>query len=177
MTSLDPALIRRADRIAVLGPCGAGKSTLTRALADRLDLPAVHLDAEYWQPGWVEPDRGWFDGHIAALHARPRWVIDGNFTTWLPRRLDRTDVAILLDYPRRVHMWRVLRRIAGSYGRVRPDMAPGCPEQIDVEFLRYTWTHRREQLPPILAALAARPDVPVITLRHPRAAARLLRRL
>jgi hypothetical protein len=29
-------------------------------------------------------------------------------------------------------------------------MAPGCPEQIDLEFLRYVWTYRRQQRPKLL---------------------------
>lgn len=45
------------ERILVLGPCGAGKSTLAAQLGKRLDLPVIHLDSEYWRPGWVEPHR------------------------------------------------------------------------------------------------------------------------
>ena len=36
-------------------------------------------------------------------------------------------------------MWRVARRVAGSYGQVRPDMAPGCPERVDFGFMLYIW--------------------------------------
>ena len=32
-------------RILLIGPGGAGKSTLARRLAERLDLPLIHLDA------------------------------------------------------------------------------------------------------------------------------------
>lgn len=158
----------------MLGPCGAGKSTMARALGARLDLPVVHLDAEYWQPGWQVPDPQWFDGHIAAIHAHEAWVIDGNFTHHLPDRLARADAAVILDYPRRVHMARMLRRVASTFGRVRADMAPGCPEQVDLEFFRYTWTFRAEQMPRVYAALDAHPRVLRITLPSPRVADRWL---
>ena len=32
-------------------------------------------------------------------------------------------------------------------------MAEGCPERINVEFLRYVWTYRREQRPKLLQYL------------------------
>ncbi len=44
-----------------------------------------------------------------------------------------------------------MRRIAGSYGSVRPEMAEGCPEKFDLEFFRYVWTFRRQQRPKLLA--------------------------
>ena len=47
-------------------------------------------------------------------------------------------------------MLGIMRRIAGSYGKVRPEMAEGCPERIDVEFFRYVWNYRRQQRPKLL---------------------------
>jgi len=38
-------------RIIIIGSGGAGKSTLARALGERLGLPVVHLDAQFWQAG------------------------------------------------------------------------------------------------------------------------------
>jgi adenylate kinase family enzyme len=42
------------ERVAVVGPGGAGKSTFARALGARTGLPVVHLDQSYWKPGWTE---------------------------------------------------------------------------------------------------------------------------
>jgi len=64
-------------RIALVGPGGAGKSTLARRLGARLGLPVVHLDAEHWHPGWVEtPAEEWAE-KVRALASGERWIIDG----------------------------------------------------------------------------------------------------
>ncbi|MGL4882562.1 MAG: hypothetical protein ACRC8K_16095 [Waterburya sp.] len=44
-------------RIAIIGCCGAGKSTLAKSLGEKLNLPVIHLDTYYWQPGWQETEQ------------------------------------------------------------------------------------------------------------------------
>jgi hypothetical protein len=41
-------------RLLVVGSAGAGKSTLAVEVARRLDLPLIHLDRHFWQPGCPE---------------------------------------------------------------------------------------------------------------------------
>jgi adenylate kinase family enzyme len=43
-------------RVMVIGCGGAGKSTLARILAARLELPLIHLDFHYWGPNWKPTD-------------------------------------------------------------------------------------------------------------------------
>ena len=40
-------------KTAIIGSCGAGKSTLARQLGEILDIKVIHLDSFYWKPGWV----------------------------------------------------------------------------------------------------------------------------
>jgi adenylate kinase family enzyme len=154
------------ERILVLGPCGAGKSTLAVALGARLGLPVIHLDREYWRAGWVEPSRPDWAARVEELIARPRWVMDGNYGGTLARRLERAQLAVNLDYPRRVFFPRIVRRLLTHFGRTRPDMAEGCPERFDPSFWRYAWRYRVDVEPRRAAALAAS-GVPVINLRSP----------
>jgi adenylate kinase family enzyme len=44
-------------RIVVIGTSGAGKTTLARRIAVRLNLPHIELDAINWQAGWRDLDR------------------------------------------------------------------------------------------------------------------------
>jgi adenylate kinase family enzyme len=135
------------QRILVIGSPGAGKSTLAAELARRTGLPLIHLDQHAWLPGWVELDRELWNAKVQELIARDEWIIDGNYGGTLPLRLTRADTVIDLELPAWLCVARLLRRIFGGWGRVRADMAEGCPEQLDLAFLLYTvrfsWTHRR----------------------------------
>ena len=132
-------------RILLIGPGGAGKSTLARRVAERLDLPLVHLDALYWQPGWVETPKDVWRQTLATRLQGEAWVMDGNYGGTLDLRLATCDTAILLDLPPWQCLWRVLGRQRRYRGGARPDMTPGCPERWDWEFFWWiaTWRLRR----------------------------------
>jgi adenylate kinase family enzyme len=164
-------------RVLVIGSGGAGKSTFAAALGARLRLPVVHLDAHYWHPGWVAtPEAEWRD-RVDRLTAGEAWVMDGNYGGTLDQRLAACDAVVFLDLPRRLCLARVLRRWARYAGRSRPDMAPGCPERLRWEFLRWIWDYPRSRRPAILRRLAALPpDRRVVVLRSPAAVADFLAR-
>lgn len=141
------------QRVLVLGSSGAGKSTFARRLGATTGLPVVHIDQLFWRPGWVESEKDVYRAHLAQAVAQPRWIIDGNYLSTIDDRLARADRVILLDRTRSACLVRIGKRIARSYGRVRPDMAEGCPEQIDWAFLKYVWDFPNTQWPQIIAAL------------------------
>ncbi|QCK87481.1 DNA topology modulation protein [Phreatobacter aquaticus] len=139
-------------RVLVMGCSGSGKSTFATALAARLAVPYVSLDGMFWKPGWVEPDKAEFAAEVAAVTEHDSWVIDGNYTSHAGAiRRDRADTVCLFDLPRLTCLAGVIRRSIASYGRVRPEMAPGCPEKVDFGFYRYVWTYRDVQHPKLLA--------------------------
>ena len=141
------------QRVLVMGSSGSGKSTFARRLSEIAGLPFVSLDALYWRPGWVASDNAEFGQRVAEVARRPQWVMDGNFTSSGAGELRRhfSDTVIWFDLPRSSCLLGIMRRIASSYGRVRPEMAEGCPEKIDFEFFRYVWTYRRQQRPKLLS--------------------------
>lgn len=129
-------------RILVIGSPGAGKSTLSHQLAKRTGLPLYHLDMLHWLPGWIERDRDEAKAELAEILTQDRWIIDGNYGSILPMRLERADTVVWLDYPTPLCFGRMLKRWWQHRGRTRPDMTEGCPERLDLEFLLYVLMFR-----------------------------------
>lgn len=109
---------------------------------------------------------------MAAAAAGERWIIDGNYGSTLAPRLARADLVLWLDLPTLLCLWRVARRALGGLGRVRADMAPGCPERLDPEFLVYVARFRADGRPRVVAALE-RTAAPVIQVTSARTLAAL----
>ena len=158
------------QRILVIGSSGTGKSTLARQLASKLALPVIHLDKEYWLPGWVAPEPDAWQTRVEELVAREAWVMDGNYSGTFAVRVPRADAIVWLDLPRRIFFPRAVWRIAKGYGRVRPDLPPGCPEKIDLEFLfKWVWTYPTRSRPRTLSLLETlQGRMPIVVLRTPR---------
>jgi adenylate kinase family enzyme len=125
------------QRVLVIGPCGAGKSTLARKLGNKLALPVFHMDQLNWRPGWIESSKAEIIAKLEQIVQGDRWLIDGTYGGTLVERLKHADTVLYLDYPIRLCVARLLRRIWTYRGRTRPDMTEGCPERFDLEFLIY----------------------------------------
>ncbi len=110
MTAPQPVELGR--RIVVWGATGSGKTTVTRQLASRLDLPRIELDAIFWEPGWVEtPDEEFRVKVQSALDAAAEgWVLDGSYSRVSDLYLARADTLLWIRLPWRVSFWRLLRR-------------------------------------------------------------------
>lgn len=140
-------------RVLVIGSGGAGKSTFSRRLGGRLGLEVIHLDVAYWLPGWVEPPEDVWERTVEEMCGRDSWVIDGNYSGTLDKRLAACDTAIFLDLPRAVCVWRVLKRRVMYRRTRRPDVAEGCPETVNAEFLLWVWNYPVRSRPKVLALL------------------------
>lgn len=138
----------------MIGSGGAGKSTFARRLGALLGLEVLHLDAFHWHAGWVGTPKEVWRERVGELVRREAWVMDGNYSGTLAQRLAACDTVILLDLPRAVCVWRVLKRVLLSRGRGRPDMARGCPERVSAEFLSWVWNYPSRTRPRVLKLLA-----------------------
>lgn len=163
------------QRIVIVGCSGAGKSTLARQLGLRLGLPVIHLDAQFWQPGWVMSSDDEEQAILARLLAGEAWIIDGNYGATMPQRFAAADTILFLDFPRWLCLWRIMRRWWQYRGKTRPDMQEGCPERLDIGFLKWVWNYRKTQRQRVLQLIEAhRFGRTVVVLQHPREAAALL---
>ena len=98
------------NRILVVGKAGSGKTTFSRALAQKLALPLVHLDRLYWTGDWENRTREEFDRLLQAELEKPQWIIDGNFTRTFPHRLSYCDTVFFFDLPALPCLWGVTLR-------------------------------------------------------------------
>jgi adenylate kinase family enzyme len=154
------------QRILVIGSPGAGKSTLASRIAGRLGLPPIHLDREYFGPGWTVPSKAEWRERVRALAARPSWVMDGNYASTFDIRVPRATAIVWLDLPRWQCLASVLGRVARNYGRARPDLGPDCIERFDWSFMRWIWSYPRKMRPKTVRMLQRlRPDQRVYVLR------------
>ncbi|MEE9443799.1 MAG: topology modulation protein [candidate division Zixibacteria bacterium] len=146
--------ITHAKRIIILGNGGSGKSTLAARLGDILQLPVFHLDKYFWHPGWLEPEPEQWRCKLNELIQLDQWIIDGNYTDTFKERIERADAVIYLDFSTINCLWNITGRIIRSYGRVRPDMADGCPEKFDWEFIKWIWEFKKVNHPRILETIS-----------------------
>jgi len=128
-------------KILVIGCGGAGKSTFSRRLGEKLGLPVFHLDAYFWKSGWVESEHDEFAEVIDKISQQPRWIMDGNYGRTLDQRIEFCETVIFLDIPRTLCLWRVIKRTIQFRGKTRPDMGKDCPERFNLDFIRYVWNY------------------------------------
>ena len=124
------------DRIMVLGPSNAGKSTLAIALSERMNLPIVHLDQLQHLPNTDWQTRP--ETEFKALHDKAimtdRWVIDGNYSRLMPERLERATGIILLTSNRWLRLARYIKRSLRKPSE-RAGSLEGGPEYVKWEMI------------------------------------------
>jgi adenylate kinase family enzyme len=102
-----------------------------------------------------------------VVNKEDTWLIEGNYGSTLAPRLERADTVIYLDFPIRLCLARLIRRIATHRGQSRPDMPEGCPERFDLAFFWYVINWNTGPRLRTEAQIAPYADK-VIRLRHPR---------
>ncbi len=103
-------------RVAVFGPSGSGKTTVAAAIAERLGLAHIELDALFHRPNWEPTPEDEFRANVArALERHPQgWVVDGNYSRVHGLTLGQADTVIWLHLPFHVVyprlLWRTVSR-------------------------------------------------------------------
>lgn len=161
------------DRIAIMGCGGSGKSHLACELGTRLGITPIHLDARYYDQDWKPLDQEAFAALQRDLVAGPRWIIDGNYASTLPIRLQAADTVIFLDLPGWACLLGILQRQVRHGGGQH--QANGEYNRITWNFVRYIIGYRRAMAPRVRSLITEHADgAQVVILRSRRAARRYL---
>jgi adenylate kinase family enzyme len=159
-------------RVAVMGGSCAGKTTVSRRLAERLGVPHIEIDALHHDAGWNEAPADVLQARVqAAFDAAPDgWVCDGNYRSKLGNLvLERADTLVFLDPPFARTFGRSLRRTLGRT-ITREELWNGNREQFRHFFTRYwipwwviqTHRHYSREIP---KRAAAHPHLDLVRLR------------
>ncbi|MCF7926474.1 MAG: hypothetical protein K9L74_02695 [Candidatus Izimaplasma sp.] len=157
-------------KVVILGPSGTGKTTLARRFHRKFNIPMIHLDSIYWQKNWNHLSKPKFDAFIRMfLKKNPAWVIDGNYSNHphLKYRLKLATTIIFLDYGTKQALKGIHERAERFKHISRPDMAKGCIEEIDQEFLQFVafYEKRAKRLKAIISRYKSTKDVKIFKSR------------
>ena len=138
-------------RILIIGNAGSGKTTFAKVLAEKTNLPLIHLDKLFWCGEWEHLSREEFDDVLQKELDKPEWIIDGNFSRTLPHRLEYADTVFYFDLPTITCLWGSTVRVIKNYGKTRDDMGGNCPEYFDKQkaslykaIFSFNRTHRKK---------------------------------
>src|SRR5207245_8783847 len=85
-------------RVSVFGHVGTGKTTFARALAARLNVPYIELDALHWGPGWTPATAEVMRDRVREAIAGDAWVVDGSYLRKIGGLVwTRADTLVWLD--------------------------------------------------------------------------------
>lgn len=138
-------------KVLVVGSPGSGKSMFSKKLSKKTGLPVVHLDYYHLQAEHNYPvDHESWNARVNELIKPDTWIMDGNYGATYPERFELADTIVFLDIPRRICLYRILRRYFYYQNRNRDEMPEDWKERLDFKFLKYVCFFNKRSKPKIL---------------------------
>ena len=133
-------------KIVIIGYSGSGKSTLAKILGKHYNIPVLHLDSVNFLSGWnVRDEKETNEIVMKFIEENESWIIDGNYYKIAKERFELADKIIFLNYNRFFCLKSVIKRYKENIGKTRSDMAIGCDEKLDFEFLYWVFIKGRNK--------------------------------
>jgi adenylate kinase family enzyme len=168
------------QRVVVIGTTSSGKSTLAKALAERLGLAFVELDALHWGPNWTPASLEDFRNSVESVLSNGSglacWVVAGNYHVVRDLIWPRAEAVIWLDYPFPIVFWRLLTRMVrravlreelwnGNRERFWPHLKLWSEDSLFHWLFKTYWRRKRET--PILLAQPEHTHLCLLRFRSP----------
>lgn len=133
-------------KIAIIGYSGSGKSTLAKILGEKLNADVLHLDSIGFKKDWIKRDLEEQLLIADKVLSKDSWVIDGNWSKiYYERRMNDADKIIFLNFNRFYCLKEAYKRYRRFKNQTRPDVAEGCREKFDLEFVLWILRNGRKK--------------------------------
>lgn len=171
-------MIQSMRRIIIIGPSGAGKTTLSMQLSELLKISHTELDSIQHQENWRPLDKEEFVARVNNIARQPEWIFCGNYFTRLGMEFwKQADTIIWCDYSFPVVAGRLFRRTL-KRTMTREELWNGnregfytnffTKESILVWMLR-SWNKQKKRYGKIFSEPSNYPGINFVRLRSPRA--------
>ncbi len=148
------------QKVIVIGCPGSGKTTFAVKLKEKTGLPLYHLDAIWHKPDKTHISREEYDARLGEILFQDAWIIDGNYSRTLERRMAECDTVFLFDLPVEVCLAGAISRI----GKKRCEM-PWIETELDPEFEQQIKDFPSKNLPTVYALIEKYSDKKVIIFK------------
>lgn len=115
-------------KILITGNAGSGKSTLSKLIESKRQIPRYSLDSIVWQSGWRKTPDQEKNEKINIILNSNSWVIDG-ISKQVFLAAERV---YFLDIPPWRCLINIIRRFAFNGIATREDLPKNCPEYVGV---------------------------------------------
>lgn len=147
-------------KIIVIGCPGSGKTTFSEKLRDKMGLPLFYLDAIWHKPDKTHISREKYDMRLSEILDLDSWIIDGNYSRTIEKRIKACDTVILFDLPVSVCLDGAISRL----GKERYDM-PWIDKELDPRLKKEIEDFPNKNLPVIYALLEKYSDRNIVIFK------------
>lgn len=113
----------------IIGCPGSGKTTFAEKLNRCTGLPLFYLDVIWHKPDRTHISREEYDKIVDGIFKLDEWIIDGNYSRTIEKRIVNCDTVFLFDLPTDVCIQGAVSRL----GKKRLDV-PFADDKLDPEF-------------------------------------------
>jgi len=136
-------------KVIIIGCPGSGKSTFGRKLKCITGLPLFHLDMMYWNEDKTTVSKEIFAERLCTAMSNSEWIIDGNYSSTMEKRIKECDTVFFLDYPTEV----CIEGIEERKGKPRSDMPWVETDSVDEEFISFVKKYNSQSRPQVKSLL------------------------
>lgn len=131
-------------KVIVIGCPGSGKTTFAEKLNRCTGLPLFYLDAIWHKPDKTHISRDEFDKIVSKIFELDQWIIDGNYSRTVEKRIQNCDTVFLFDLPTNLCLQGAVARL----GKSRYDV-PWIDTKLDPKFKKEIEDFPNKVLPTI----------------------------